>query len=100
MVVIDDDKNATSTISNEAYELLGFFTGGIDNLVYDLAEKIARKRNPNLKLVPIETEDIKTAARMVIQSFKQLDASGELPEGMEQEIDDMNQCLEENMQST
>ncbi len=99
MVVIDDDKNATSTISNEAYEILGCFAGGIDNLVYDLAEKIARERNPNLKLVPIETEDIKTAAGKVIRSLKQLAASGGLPAGMEQEIDDMNRCLEENAQA-
>ncbi len=100
MVIVDEEKNAASSISNNAYELLDCFAGGVDNLVYDISEKLARERNPAVvasgKPVPIEVEDIQTAGRMVVRALKNLVASGDIPAEVESEIDEMKNCLEES----
>ena len=78
-----------STISEDAYELIGCFYDGVDEIVYAVAERMARERDPNAIPVQIEVVDVKNAGRAVIDALRPLTATGELPKEAEEAIASM-----------
>jgi len=70
---IVEDKSA-SKISAEAFDLLGCFVAGLDDVVYQMAECLARTRqgktNPN-DLVEIAREDVVSAGEHVLTLLRE-----------------------------
>lgn len=97
MAAVDESK-ATSSISDEAYNLLGCFMDGVDNLVYEMAERLARERNPEIvasgQPIPIEVEDVREAGKLVLSALRGLVKASHLPHAMSADIDQMESCFE------
>lgn len=86
-----------STASTEALELLNCFSDGIEDLVYQTAEVVARKRAcgslPSGKPVEIELQDVRQAGELVIAAIKKIVAAGSLPPDVGESVDEMHRCL-------
>ena len=59
-----------SSMSGEAMDVMDCFVAGLDDVVYELAEQIARKRAPSAESVLIEVDDVQEAARLVLQGLR------------------------------
>jgi hypothetical protein len=74
MMSTTNSDRATS-ISNEAYELLDRFVGGLDDIIYELAEDKAKQKNRDSSTmearIKIDVEDVKFAAQIVIDALKE-----------------------------
>ncbi len=87
--------HADTSISNEAYELLGCFVDGFDDIVYDIATQMARERcGESVEPVAIEVEDIRAAADAVMNAIRTQIASGKFPIHLEKSIEEMVECCE------
>ena len=91
------DKNANeSVISSEAYSLLDCFVEGLDDVVYEIAEEIARERTgiqAPRRPVRIEAEDVKQAAARVVSFLQELVKSGRAPAGLGDVLERLTLCL-------
>jgi hypothetical protein len=82
-----------SRISGEGLELLDCFVSGLDDMIYELAEEIAKKRDPSSsEVVQIEAEDVRNAAELVYGHLRSLVKTGKLPETIESVIGSMERC--------
>jgi hypothetical protein len=83
----------TSTLTSEAYDIISCFYDGVEDVVYRLAETVARARTgvaPG-RPVKIEAEDVRIAGYRVVDSPEEmLEAIKDIPEEALQEIGD---CL-------
>ena len=95
MATIDDKNKTGSVLSDDAYELIECFYDGVDDLVYQLAEEMARKRNPSASPVQIEVEDVRAAGEAVVESLKRLFESGEIPDHVKEAIHGMGDCFDD-----
>ncbi|HLQ44371.1 MAG TPA: hypothetical protein VK137_06565, partial [Planctomycetaceae bacterium] len=73
----------------EANSVLDSFTAGLDDVVYDIAERIARQRNPSVASPEIDVEDVKKAAEIVLQGVRDAVARGQLPSDFETVLNEM-----------
>jgi hypothetical protein len=81
-------------ISNRALNLLDCFTSGVDDIIFRVAEEIARRRQPEGRL-SIDIEDIEKAGDIVLGRLKESVDAGGLPKHLGQAIEDMHHCLRE-----
>lgn len=68
------EEKSTSKISAEAFDLLGCFVAGLDNVVYQMAEHIARHRLEKMNPadpVEINADDVTEAGETVIQFLRE-----------------------------
>ncbi len=54
-----------SSMSRDALDVMNCFASELDEVIYEIAERIAQKRNPSVKTVQIEVEDVREAARLM-----------------------------------
>lgn len=91
-----DRPNTDATISSEALSLLSCFSDGFDEVVWKIAEGIARGRTaPGVK-PEIEDGDIVAAGEKLAHVLKM---SPELPEDIKPAVDLMLQCVHRKAQS-
>ena len=93
----------TSTLSGEAYELISCFYHGVDDVVYRLAEAVARRRTgtPPDADVRIEAEDVRIAGYQVVCALREYVDQEDIPEEMleaikgipEDAVREMGDCL-------
>lgn len=82
-----------SRISSEGLELLNSFTSGLDDLIYEIAEENAKRREPLPgEVVCIEACDVREATEIVFRHLRGLVKTGELPREIESIIDGMERC--------
>jgi hypothetical protein len=102
MTPVKDMENVTSTASSEALELLGCFYNGIDDLVYQIAEDVARAREGASRAadrpVQIEVADVKQAGDKVLAALRDMVKMGTLPADAGPALDAMKTCFETNAQ--
>jgi uncharacterized protein YqfA (UPF0365 family) len=79
-------------ISKEASALLDCCLTGLDQVVYDVAEQIARQRS---SIVPlrIEAADVQTAASLVMDAIRTQVHKKMLPEAAGEAMGGMESCL-------
>lgn len=98
MPTASEKTEVTSTLSSDAYELISCFYHGVDELVYEIAEEMARQRNPQAAAsggpIQIEVEDVTKAGRQVIQALKGLIGARKLPSELEEAFGNMQQCFD------
>lgn len=92
-----DDRTSESAISSKAYSLLDCFVDGLDEVVYEMAEEIAKNRvgRTGELTVPvrIEADDVKQAGGQIIEYLRQLVATGKAPRELATVLDGMAECL-------
>ena len=98
MATVNDKNETTSVISDEAYTLIGCFYDGVDEIVYKLAEEVARKRNPAVSPVQIEVDDVSAAGEVVMETLKRLFESGDISNDAREAIEGMGDCFENSSQ--
>lgn len=95
---VTKERKPQSSLSSEAFEMLDCFVAGLDDVVFSLAEQIARERHPGIAHdapVAVEVEDVKQAARTVIQGVRNAIKGGKLPASFESVVQEMQDCFEE-----
>lgn len=92
-----DKQDTKSQITGEAYELINCFYEGIDEVVYKIAKELARERCSAEvsadELIQIDIEDVRSAGQKVINMLRKAIAEGDLPQGMEAEVNAMDSCF-------
>ena len=83
-----------SYISREASDVLDCFTAGLDDVVYEIAERIARQRNPSVASPEIDVDDVKKAAEIVLQGVRAAAAQGQLPGDFGTVLNEMRECFQ------
>lgn len=86
--------NTETRISQEAASLLDCLASGLDKIVYEVAEQIARSRSSAVPL-RIEAIDVQQAADKVLAAFRAQILSKELPQEAGEAIEGMDSCLKE-----
>jgi len=83
-----------SRISYEAGELLDCFSGGIAEVVRDLAEAFARERlaSPD-DPIEIDEQDVRKAGEILIRSIRDATARGRVPPHVSAAIGGMSDCF-------
>lgn len=93
MATIDRDD---SVISSEAMSLLDCFVSGLDEVVYEIAEELAKERMGNAAedaVIQIEPEDVKKAAHVVMEAIREQLNREDLPKTAKQAVEGMYDCL-------
>jgi hypothetical protein len=88
------DQKTETRISQEAATLLDCLATGLDRIVYEVAEQLARERSSALPL-RIEAEDVQRAAEKVLATFRTLVSSKQLPQEAAEAIEGMDSCLKQ-----
>ncbi len=87
----------SSSISSDGVRLLDCFVDGLDDVVYEMAEELAKKRAAGQtapgEVARIEAEDIRSAGRIVLDHLRQLVREGKLPADLERALDDAERCF-------
>lgn len=100
MATANEKIETRSSISGDAFELLDCFVSGLDDIVYEFAEEIARRRSEcPTGAVEIEAADVREAAHLVFDSIKKAAGDRDLPPGLVAEIEGMVRCLEAKCQT-
>jgi hypothetical protein len=86
----------TSTASEEAMNKLSCFHSGIEDLVYNLAEDKAKRRNPPRSgPIQIEAEDVTWAAGRVFEAIERMAGHGDVPAEFADAVHSMRECCGE-----
>jgi hypothetical protein len=89
-------EKSTSKISAEAFDLLDCFVGGLDNVVYEVAEHTARHRlgkmDPN-DPIEITADDITNAGETVIRLLREQVSQKVLPDELGPILDQVECCF-------
>jgi hypothetical protein len=97
MAVKDLSPKVSSTASSAALDRLNCFSDGIDTLVYELAEELAKKRMSSSLLpgrpIEIEVDDIEAAGELVIDAIKRFVAEGTLSKELGDAVESMEGCF-------
>ena len=83
-----------SSMSGDALDVMECFVAGLDDVVYEIAERMSRKRNPTANAVQIEVEDITQAARLMFQGVHDAITRGQLPSDFEPVLQEMQECFQ------
>lgn len=87
------ERPTTSEMSGKAYDLLDCFVSGLDRVVYEIAESLARAAgqvNP-AGVVEIRQEDVRAAAEMVFAAIRE---KKDIPRDALDDIEEMHQCMQ------
>ena len=95
------DTQSNATLSSEAYDLLDCFVMGLDSVVYEIAEDLAKHRRQDEKggladsslPIQIEAQDVRKAADFVVEQLKQLIKDNKLPRHVADAVADMENCF-------
>ena len=88
-----------SSMSSDALDVMDGFVAELDDVVYEIAERIARQRNPSAKAVQIEVEDIQQAARLMFQGVHDAMTRGQLSSDFEPILRGMQKCFQAKCES-
>lgn len=101
MATLHDDEKFTSSLSEEAYDLISCFYNGIDEVVYSVAEQVAKERLRNSggqvdleQPILIEIEDVREAGKRVIAAVQHLVELNKMPAEMMDALGGMKDCFE------
>ena len=86
--------NSQSSISGEAMDVMNCFTSGLDDVVYELAEKIAQRRSPSNAAIQIDVEDVKEAARLLFQGLRDASEHGQVASSFEPALNAMRESFQ------
>ncbi len=86
--------SSQSSISGEAMDVMDCFVAGLDDVVYELAEQIARKRDPAVESILIEVPDVQEAARLVFQGLREASERGQLARSFEPVLNEMQESFQ------
>ncbi len=93
-------KNTTkSEMTGRAYDLLDCFVSGLDKVVYEIAESIAREAGQLTEagVVEIRYEDVRSAADLVFKAIKE---NASIPKDALADIEQMHACVQEKCELT
>lgn len=99
------EEKPTSVISDEALQMLDCFRAGLDKVVYDTAESIARIRTGDVpdehrtSPIEIEPQDVRKAAEYIACCVTEAVASGKIPRAVAAEIEQMVNCCRSHTSS-
>lgn len=98
MSVIEQKKSDT-VIANDAYDLLSCFANEFDDILYEVAEQIARQRGnvTHDGLVQIDFADVKQATGIVLQALRKEASMPDAPEYLASIVDDASSCVESKL---
>ena len=88
------DNLANSEMTGKAYELLDCFVSGLDQVVYEIAESLAKDAGQlnDAGVVEIQHKDVKAAAELVFKAIKE---NADIPKDALDDINEMHQCVQE-----
>jgi hypothetical protein len=90
------EKKSSNKISDEAFDLLSCFVAGLDDVVCQAAEQIARRRlgkSDPAEPIEIGAEDIVSAGEAVIQLLRGLITQGGVSPELGPILDRVEQCF-------
>lgn len=94
------ETTSTSSLSNEAYDLITSFYDGVDEIVYEIAESLAKRRNDSSdageSAVQIEVEDVREAGRLVAEALRTAIHSKDLDSRIVERIEAMSAGRSDN----
>ncbi len=97
MATVDKPK-LESRISSEALDLLHCFSGDLDEMVYAIAEDVARKRQQSAvahaQAIEIGADDVRSAGAIVIELLDRAVRDGNLPNDLIEQFDCARRCFE------
>ena len=81
---------ANAVMANSAYELISKFYSGVDDVIRDVAERLAAARGSvspkDPSIVVVEREDVVRAGGLISESLRPLVADGKLPPRLDELI--------------
>lgn len=88
-----------SIITSNALDLLTCFQDGLDDVIYQFAEEIAKKRqvesgSESADLVTIDVQDVREAGEQLTAMIKQMVKAGQLSPEIESRVSIMRECLD------
>lgn len=83
-----------SEMTSEAYDLLDCFVSGLDAVVYEIAEAIAKANGQvtDAGTVEINQDDVKQAAKSVFEAIQE-QAGKSIPAAAARQIEEMHECV-------
>ncbi len=91
MPTTHESKN--SSMTSRAYDLLDCFVAGLDDVIYEIAEAIAKSKGHVIEgVVEINDEDVKEAAESVFKAIRE-QAGKSIPAVEASQIDEMHECV-------
>jgi hypothetical protein len=83
-----------SEMTSEAFDLLDCFVSGLDDVIYNIAEKISEEKGQVRQdgTIEIKGEDVKRAATIVFDAIRE-QAGKSIPEAAVKEIESMHDCV-------
>ena len=92
MATANDSKN--SEMTGDAYDLLDCFVSGLDQVVYEIAEALAKQSGQvdASGTIEIRHKDVEQAASLV---FKAIRENPSIPQDALDDISEMHQCVQE-----
>lgn len=102
------DRATDSTISSDALRMLDCFVSGLDSVVYEIAEEIARLRleacvpagGKGSRPTEIESEDVKKAVEFFAQCIKKLASENRIPADAVAHVEQMVECCRRQASET
>lgn len=93
MATVPNSTEFSSAVSSDALELLDCFHSGLEDIVYEIAEDLAKKRKGTPEKAPIQIEatDVVTAGNMVLDAIKHLAESGQISNEVVSAVEEMRQ---------
>lgn len=88
------NESQKSVMTSEAYDLLDCFVAGLDDVIYEIAEGIAREKGrvSSDGTVEIQKDDIRDAAELALNAIR--DQAGKaIPKGAAEQIERMHGCV-------
>jgi len=96
--ITKDIKKGESEISSDALGVLDCFVSNLDEIVYEMAEKIAKNRaisaGPPPHVVRIEIGDVEEAAKNFFGALRDGLDRGDIPSDLKPIVDSMQKCFE------
>jgi hypothetical protein len=92
MATANHSKN--SEMTSEAYDLLDCFVQGLDDVIYEIAETIAREKvqTSSTGTVEIRRDDVKEAALALFRAIRE-EAGKSLPAHVARHLEEMHDCV-------
>lgn len=83
-----------SSMSRDALDVMDSFASELDEVIYEIAERIAQKRNPSAKNVQIEVEDVQEAARLMSEGVHDAVLRGQFSSDVEPILQGMQESFQ------
>jgi histone H3/H4 len=92
------DQGTQSRISSDALDLLNCYISGLDKVVYEMAEALAKQRMGETlatgKPIRIDANDVKQAADLLMNAIRHMAQSDGAHQELVPAIEGMHQCLQ------